>query len=104
MPALLYGLEAWGKIGQDDINEKEKIQGGALKRIFNLLILSSGIGLIMATGTWPASQRIQYNTIMLYHNMNSDHKRVARKILPEQEKSNHKNSMILKVQQIAQEI
>ena len=42
---------------------------------------------------------------MLYHNIkNSDHKRVAGKILAEQEKSNHKNTMISKVQQIAQEI
>ena len=29
MPALLYGLEAWGKIGKDETNEIEKIQGGA---------------------------------------------------------------------------
>ena len=36
--------------------------------------------------------------------MNSDHKRVARKILAEQAKSNHKNTMISKVQQIAQQI
>ena len=27
MPALLYGLEAWGKINKDEINEIEKIQG-----------------------------------------------------------------------------
>ena len=30
MPALLYGLEAWGKIDKDDMNEIEKIQGTAL--------------------------------------------------------------------------
>ena len=43
--------------------------------------------------------------MMLYHNiMNSDHKRVARKIIAEQAKSNHKNTMISKVKQIAQEI
>ena len=36
--------------------------------------------------------------------MNSDHKRIARKILVEQTKSNNKNTMISKVQQIAQEI
>ena len=42
---------------------------------------------------------------MLYHNIiNSDHNIVARKILAEQTKSNHKSTMILKVQQIAQEI
>ena len=36
--------------------------------------------------------------------MNSDYKRVARKILAEQAKSDHKDIAISKVQQIAQEI
>ena len=47
MLALLYGLEAWGKIDKDETNEIEKIQGRALKRIFNLSISKSYIGLIM---------------------------------------------------------
>ena len=59
----------------------------------------------MEIGTWPANQRIQYSIMMLYHNiMNCDHKRVARKILAEQAKNNHKNTMISKVKQIAQEM
>ena len=102
MPALVYGLEAWGKIGKDEMKKIEKIQGRALKRIFNLSISTSYIGLIIETGTWPANQRMQNGTMMLYHNiMNSDHKRAVRKTLPEQTKSNHKNTMISKVQQIA---
>ena len=51
MPALLYGLKAWGKIDKDEMNEIEKIQGRALKRIFNLPISTSYIGLIIETGT-----------------------------------------------------
>ena len=59
----------------------------------------------METGTWPANQRIQYSIMMLYHNiMNSYHKSVVRKILAEQAKSNHKHTMISKMQEIAQEI
>ena len=27
MPALLYGLEAWGEIDENEMNEIEKIQG-----------------------------------------------------------------------------
>ena len=105
MPALPYRLEPLGKIDKDEMNDLEKIQGRALKKIFILPTSSSFIGLIMETGTWPANQRIQYSTMMLYHNiMNSDHKRIARKILVEQTKSNNKNTMISKVQQIAQEI
>ena len=69
--------------------------------VFILPISTSYIGLLMETGTWPANQRIQYTTMMLYHNiMNSDNKRVARKILAEKTKSNHKNTIISKVQQI----
>ena len=41
MPALLYGLEAWGEIDRDEMNEIEKIQGKVLKRIFNLPISTS---------------------------------------------------------------
>ena len=66
------------------MNEIEKIQGRALKRIFNVPISTSYIGLIMETGTWPANPRIQYSIMMLYHNM--------------------KNTMISKVKQIGQEI
>ena len=33
MPALLYGLEAWGKIDKDQMSQIEKIQGRALKSI-----------------------------------------------------------------------
>ena len=105
MPALLHGLEAWGKIDKDEMNETEKIQGRELKRIFNVPISTTYIGLIMETGTWPVNQRIQYSIMMLYHNiMNSSHKRVVRKIIPEQAKSNRKSTMISKVKQIEQEI
>ena len=31
MPALLYGLKAWGEIGKDEITKIEKVQGKALK-------------------------------------------------------------------------
>ena len=105
IPALLYGHETLGKIGKGEMNEIEKIQGITLKNIFSLPISTSYIDLIIQAGAWPSKQRIQYSTMMLYYNiMNSDHKIVARKILAEQTKSSHKNAMILKVQQIAQDI
>ena len=85
MPNLPYGLKVWGKIGQYKMNEKEKIQGRALKKIFNLPISTSNIDLIMETATWSANQRIQHSTMMFYLKiMNSDRKRVARKIWAEQ--------------------
>ena len=94
---LLYGLEAWRKIGKDEVNEIEKIQERALKRYstFQYQHRTSYVGLTVETFTWPASRRIQYSKMMLYYNiMNSDHKRVATKILAEQTKRNHKNTMM----------
>ena len=42
---------------------------------------------------WIANQRIQHSRMMLYHNIrNSDHKKVARKILAEVTKIKHKNT------------
>ena len=61
MSALLYGLEAWGKIGKDEMNEVEKIQGRALKRIFNLPISTSYIDLIIETGTCQLTK--EYNIV-----------------------------------------
>ena len=43
MLALLCGLEEWGKIYKDEMNETEKIQGRTLRRIFNLPISTSYI-------------------------------------------------------------
>ena len=44
-----------GKIDKDEMNDIEKIQRRALKKIFNLPISTSYVGLIMETGTWQAN-------------------------------------------------
>ena len=33
MPALIYGIEAWGYIKNEEMKEIERIQGKALKKI-----------------------------------------------------------------------
>ena len=69
MPALLYGREAWKKLSKAEIQNGEKIPGKALKRIFSVPITTPCIGLIIETGLWPAEQRINYSSLMLYHNI-----------------------------------
>ena len=67
MPAL--GMEASGKkLSKSEIQQLEKIQGKALKRIFSLPI-TPYIGLTMKKGVWPAGQRINYRSLMLYHSI-----------------------------------
>ena len=57
------------KVVEAEIQNVEKIQGKALKRIFSLSITTPYIGLIIETGVWPAEQRINYSSLILYHNI-----------------------------------
>ena len=53
----------------------------ALKRIFQLPVSTTYTGIIMETGIWPAEQKIQYATMMLYHNIkNSDDNRKVKQV------------------------
>ena len=100
MPALLYGMEAWKKLSKAEIQTKEKIQGKALKRIFSLPITTTYIGLIMET-----EQRINYSSLMLYHNIiNSSKNRLDKQIIQEQRAQNHSNTFYDKVMTIAEEL
>ena len=100
MPALLYGMEAWKKLSKAEIQNVEKIQGKALKRIFSLPITTPYIGLIIETGVWPAEQRINYSSLMLYHSiMNCSIDRLVEQIIQEQRAQNHPNTFYNKVRQ-----
>ena len=83
----------------------EKIQGKALKRIFSLPITPPYIGLIIETGVWPAEQRINYRSLMLYHNIiNSSKDRLVKQIVQEQRAQNHQNTFYGKARTIAEEL
>ena len=68
MTALTYGMEAWEDIRSVEIREIVKIQGEALKRIFQGPASATYTGIIMETGIWPADKKIQYATMMLHRN------------------------------------
>ena len=50
----------WWKSGKDCLTQKylQKIQGKALKKLFNVPIIIPYIGLRTETGVWQAEQRI----------------------------------------------
>ena len=103
MPALLYGMEAWKKLSKGEIQNVEQIQGKALKRIFSLPITTPYIGLIIETGVWPAEQKINYSSLMLYHNIiNNSKDRLVKQIIQEQRGQNHSNIFYDKVKTIAE--
>ena len=105
MTALTYGMEAWANIRSVEMREIEKIQGKALKRIFQLPVSTTYTGIIMETGIWSAEQKIQYATMMLYHNIkNSDDNRKVKQVVEEQEQNQFKNTFYQKVQKIAKDL
>ena len=105
MPALLYGMEAWKKLSKAEIQNIEKIQGKALKRIFSLPITTPYIGLVIETGVSPVEQTINYSSLMLYHNIiNSSKDRLVKQIIQEQRAQNHSNTFYDKVRTIAEEL
>ena len=73
--------------------ENTRIQGKALKIIFKLPVSTEYTGTLIETRIWPAEQRIQYLTLMLYHEIkNSDEGRKIKKMIEEQEKKNYNNA------------
>ena len=97
-------MEAWKKFPEAETQYLEKVQGKALKRIFNLPITTPSIGLIFETGVWPAEQRINYSSLMLYHNIiNSSKDRLAKHRIQEQRVQNHQHIFYKKVRAIAKE-
>ena len=104
MTALTYGMAAWANKRSVKIREIEKIRGKALKRIFQLPVSTTYTGIIMKAGIWPAEQKIQYATMMLYHNIkNSDDNRKFKQAVEEQDQNQFKNTFYSKVQKIAKD-
>ena len=85
MSALLYTMEVWKKLSKAEIQHLGKIQGKAFKRKFSLPITTPYIGVIIETGVWPAEQRINYSSLILYHNIiNSSKDGLVKQIIQEQ--------------------
>ena len=92
-------------LSKAEIQDLEKIKGKALKRIFNLPITTPYIGLTTETGVWPAEQRINYSSLMLYHNIiNSSKDRLVKQTIQEQRAQNHPNTFYEKVRTIAEKL
>ena len=94
LPALLYGMEAWKRLSKTEVQDLEKLKTKALKRIFSLPITTPYTGLIIETKVWPAEKRMNYISLMLYHNnINSSKIRLVKQIIQEQRTQNHQNTL-----------
>ena len=87
----VYYQPSWRgyKTGKNCLKQKynnyKKIQGKALKSIFNLSTTTPYMGLTIQTRVWSAEQRINFNSLMLYSNIiNSSKVRLTKQIIQEQ--------------------
>ena len=63
MPALLYGIEGWGKIGKDEMNDKKKDSRESIKNDFQLA--KSNIIHWLNNGTWPTKKCGEHEQIQM---------------------------------------
>ena len=98
-------IRGMGRITATEIKEISKIQVIALKQILYLTKSTPNIGILYEIGIWPIKERIEYNTMMLFHSiMNSDDERIQKKIIEQQQKEKLKNTMYERVKDIAKEL
>ena len=89
LPSLLHNMEAWNKQSKAEIKKLEQIQGNTLNTLLELPRTTPYIGLLSELGIWRIEERLIYRKLMLYNNLcNSDERRLAKRIVDEQEREN----------------
>ena len=58
IPSILYSLEIWINLNKSGIEELERVQAKALKRIIGLPLSTPYYGILMETGSWTINERI----------------------------------------------
>lgn len=85
-PALHHNIQVWHSITKTELEKLESRQGQILKRLLNLPRTTPYYGILYETGIWTVEAKIIYKKLMLLHNFtHSDDKRLAKKIIIEQE-------------------
>ena len=93
IPVITSNTEAWSNMSNREYESLEKIQKQALYNIFNISQSAPYIAFLSEIGILPAKKQILIKKINLYHTLKtSDDKRVAKKVLEQQEASEKEGS------------
>ena len=105
IPSLNYNLECWSNVRQKDWDHLERIQAMALKSLLNLPQSTPYWGILKETAIWPMREVVEYQKMMLYHQlMHSDNKRVAKQVIQDQKVRKQENCWYEDVRQIAERL
>ena len=103
MPSVTISIETWPQFSTREMKDLESLQAQALKRIFTMPKTTPYIGMLMETGVPPMQARIAYKKLMFYHNIiNSDDRRIARKIMEAQMNDPRKGTWVYNLRSIAE--
>ena len=93
MKSLLHNAEAFHNYTKKEIDELEKMQGTILRQFLEVPGSTTYYGLLTETGWLTMEARLHYRKLMLFHNiMNSDDKRVLKKLLHVQREENREGT------------
>ena len=93
LPSILYNAEAFPSYTKEEIKDLERIQATILRQFLEVPKSTPYYGLLMETGWLTMEARLDYKKLMLFHNiMNSDEKRVLKKLLLVQKQENRKGT------------
>ena len=99
IPSLLHNIEAQQNVAESVYTQLEKMQLQMLTESLEVPRTTPYYPLLMETGFWQMKARVPYRRLMLFHNiMNSDEKRVAKKVVEEQMKMNRKTTWFSTIQ------
>ena len=86
VPTLTYNMETASNLRKADFIRLEKMQGKCLRRICGLPESTPYWGMMLELGVKPLEYEVHHKRLMLYHNiMNSNHERIARQIIQQQQ-------------------
>ena len=101
IPAILYGAEAFPSFTKAEETEMEKLQGKLLKLAMELPQSTPYEALLLELGLPTMKARVHYKKLMLYQNiMNSDDRRVVKKLVEEQKKMDREGTWMDGVEKI----
>ena len=101
MQGILYNVEVVPHLDQEELKQLESMQHNILTRMIEVPISTPYMGMLLETGMWTMEARVNYKKLMLYHNIiNSDEKRVIKKILEIQKKEVRKTTWYASIKEM----
>ena len=84
-PTIFHNIEGWSIINKKNIEELENIQANILKKVCDMRVTTSYLGLLSELDIWPVKKHIEYKKLILFHNIiTSKNNRALKEIIEDE--------------------